>query len=111
MGGEAEAGRWDVSDGCAVSSGLAWEFSHTLCLAHMHLTYLGSLPGRTKGVALWKAKGGPNCLCLRLQGQCHSAPSTQSPGAVLVLPHYPERTGLTQRREQSVALGSVFQAW
>lgn len=60
MGGKAEAGRWDVSDGCAGSSGLAWEFSHTLCLAHMHLTYLGSLPGRTKGVALWKAKGGPN---------------------------------------------------
>lgn len=92
-----------------VLTGLTWEFSHTLCLAHMRLTYLGSLPGRTKGVTLWRAKGGPNRLCLHLQGQCHSALSTQSPGAVLL--HYPERTGLTQRREQSVTLGSVFQAW
>ena len=30
---------------------LAWGFSHTLCLALVPLTYLGSLPARTKGVA------------------------------------------------------------
>lgn len=90
-----------------VLTGLPWEFSHTFCLALVRLTHwleVGSLPARTKGVALWQAKGAPTCVL----GQCHSALSTQSPGAML---HYPERTGLTQRREQSVTPGTIFLIW